>query len=190
MSALNKDRTKEILEILDLFGTKIGFYCEGKPKFYTAFGGLLSIISILISIVSFFLFSLDDLKRVSPTTSSSSIPSAGYRKIKFEKEKIWIPMRITDYNYNFLSYEDLVYPVIQYIYAERNNFNEPFVRKYKKINYKLCNETSMVNKPDIYSINVPLNKLYCFDTDDLEIGGYWDSTFKFFKNGYIFLQKW
>jgi len=36
-------------------------------------------------------FSLDDLKRKYPNITTSSIPSEGYRKIKFGEEKIWIP---------------------------------------------------------------------------------------------------
>ena len=177
MSTEKENKTKEVLEYFDLFGTKIGFYAEGKPKFYTAFGGILSIISILISFAFFITYSLKDLKRVSPITTSSSISSEGYRKIKFNEEKIWIPIRITDFYYNFLKLDELVYPIIQYGYGERTNLNEVFKKKYKMLNYKLCNETSMINKPDIYSINVPLNQLYCIDTDDLEIGGFWDSTF-------------
>ena len=52
MNTVEENKAKEILECFDLFGTKMGFYAEGKPKFYTALGGILSIISILISIVS------------------------------------------------------------------------------------------------------------------------------------------
>ena len=177
MTDLNENKAKEILEYFDLFGTKPGFYAEGKPKFYTAFGGTLSIISILISIISFILFSLEDLKRSSPNTTSSYIQSEGYRKIKINEEKIWIPVRITDNYHNFIKYDELIYPDIQYYYIERNNVNETFQVKIKKLGVKLCNETSMIKKPDIYSINFPLNELYCIDADDVEIGGYWDSTF-------------
>ena len=175
MNDINDNRTKEILEYFDLFGTKIGFYAEGKPKLYTALGGILSIVSILISLISFFFYSLDDLKRVSPTTTSSSIPSEGYRKVKFNEEKIWIPIRISDYYYNFLNHEGLLYPDMQYHYVEKKKFSEAFDIKIKKLNYKLCNETSMVNLSDIYSISIPLDQLYCVDTDDLEIGGFWDA---------------
>ena len=177
MSSIKENKIKEILECFDLFGTKIGFYAEGKSNFYTALGGILSIASIIMSIVSFLLFSLDDLKRVSPTTSSSSIPSEGYRKIKFNEEKIWIPIRISDYYYNYIDHEGLIYPDIRYYYGERSSLNEAFNIKFKKLDFKLCNETSMAKKPDIYSINFPLNQLYCIDADNLEIGGFWDSTF-------------
>ena len=66
MSEVEENKTKEVLEYLDLFGTKIGFYAEGKSNFYTALGGVLSIVSILRSIVFLVFYSLDDLKRVSP----------------------------------------------------------------------------------------------------------------------------
>ena len=177
MSSKDENRAREILEYIDLFGTKIGFYAEGKPKFYTPLGGILSILSIIISVISFILFSLDDFKRVSPTTTLSSITPEEYHRIKFDEQKIWLPIRITDNYYNFINHTGLIYPEIRYYYAERNNLNETFEIKFKKLNYKLCSETSMANKTDIYKINIPLNQLYCIDTKDIEIGGFWDSTF-------------
>ena len=177
MSDINENKAKEIFEYLDLFGTKISFYAEGKPKFYSVLGGILSIASILISIISLMFYSLDDLKRISPITTSSSILSEGYHRVKFDKEKIWIPMRISDYYYDYVNHEELIYPVIQYGYAEKKYSNGSFERTFKKLNYKLCNDTSMANKTDIYLINVPLNQLYCIDSDDIEIGGFWDSDF-------------
>ena len=159
MSTVEENRIKEIFEFLDLFGTKMGFYAERKPKFYTVLGGILSILSILISVVFFFLFSLDDLQRNSPIVTFSSISSAGYRKIKFKEEKIWIPIRIVDFYFNYVNHEQLVYPIIKHGFAKRSNLNEAFNIKFKKLNYKLCNETSMANKTDIYSINVSLHNL-------------------------------
>ena len=38
---------------------------------------------------------------------------------------------------------------------------------YHLLNYKLCNETSMGNKPENYKIDVPLNELCCLDQDDI-----------------------
>ena len=45
------------------------------------------------------------------------------------------------------------------------------------LNYKLCNETSMKKYLNGYILNVPLNKLYCIDMDDLDMGGSWISNF-------------
>ena len=50
---------------------------------------------------------------------------------------------------------------------------------YEYINYKLCNETSMVNNTDLFIIDIELDQLYCIDMEDLNIGGSWDSDFLF-----------
>ena len=52
-----------IMQYLDLFGNKITFYNEKMPKLYTVTGGVFSIVSILVCIIIFISFSLQDLKR-------------------------------------------------------------------------------------------------------------------------------
>ena len=174
----NKINTaKMILEYLDMFGTKPGFYTEGKQKFFTYFGGILTIFSICSSLIIFIALNLDDLKHTSPTTSTSSIPTDSYRKVKFSKEKIWIPIRIVDYYSNYFNHTDIIYPIITYSYIDKTNISQIYF-KTKQLELKLCNETSMANKSDIYKINIPLNELYCINMDDEVImGGSWQSPF-------------
>ena len=167
----------EIIKYCDFFGTKYHFYTDGKPKLYTVLGGILSVISIIICLLVFYFVTSDDIHRKTPTVTTSSIPSEGYHKIKFGKEKIWLPWRIVDYDNSFINHTGLIYPIIYYIYGERKNFTDSFDLHQKILEYKLCNETSMANKPEIYQINVPLDKLYCIDMDDLDMGGSWISTF-------------
>ena len=167
----------EIVKYFDFFGTKYNFYTDGKPKLYTMLGGILSIISIIICLLVFYFITSDDIFRKNPIVTTSSIPSVGYHKIKFGKEKIWLPWRIVDYDNTYVNHTGLIYPIIYYIYGERKNIIDNFDFQYKILEYKLCNETSMVEKPEIYKINVPLNKLYCISMDDLDIGGSWISNF-------------
>jgi len=88
---MQMNRIKTLLKYMDIFGTKYTFYSDKKPKLYTVTGGILSIASIFFCILIPIFFSLDDLNRNSPITTISSIISDGYPKIKFDKEKIWIP---------------------------------------------------------------------------------------------------
>ena len=170
-------QAKEIVKYLDMFGTKPCFYYDKKPKFYTLLGGVLSILTIVISITIFVGYSLHMKKCTRFFTTSSSFPSDEYQKIKLKEEKIWLPIRIVDYYKNYINYEGLIYPIIKYRFAERKNINEGFQIKTKFLNLKLCNETSMIKKPEIYSIDVSLDKLHCIDMDDLIIGGSWNSIF-------------
>ena len=160
-----------ILKYLDIFGTKYTFYSNKRPKLYTVTGGVLSIFSILFCILIPFIFVLNDLKRTSPITTVSTISSEGFRKIKFGQEKIWIPWRIVDNNDNiYVNHSGLLFPIIYYIYGTKNKETKKMNTKVKKLNYKLCNETSMAIKSEIYRITIPLNELYCIDMDDLDMG--------------------
>ena len=168
---------KEIIKYCDFFGTKYNFYTDGKPKFYTILGGILSIISIIICLLVFFFITSDDIFRKTPTVTTSSIPSEGYHNIKFGEEKIWLPWRIVDYHNTYVNHTGLIYPIIYYYYGKREKITDSFDFHYKLIEYKLCNETSMAKKPEFYQINVPLDKLYCINMDDLDMGGSWIYNF-------------
>lgn len=167
-----------IVKYLDIYGTKFTFYGNKRPKLYTLTGGILSIISIFFCILILILITVDDFKRVSPITTVSSIPSEGYRKIKFGEEKIWIPWRIVDYNDNiYVNHSGLLFPKISYIYGSKSNETNKMNTKTKLLHYKLCNETSLTNNKGFHIINIPLNELYCIDMDDLDMGGSWITEF-------------
>ena len=166
-----------LLKYIDVFGTKFTFYTNKKPRLYTMTGGVLSSISILGCILTFIFFSLDDLNGKFPNTSTSSTYE-GYKKIKFGKEKIWIPWRIVDYNNNkFINHTGLLFPIIYYYSGYKNKQTKTFNLTTKILNYKLCSETSMANEDFFYHITVPLNELYCIDMEDLDMGGSWISEF-------------
>ena len=167
----------EIIQYCDFFGIKYNFYTDGKPKLYTMLGGILSVISIFICLIVFYFITSDDIHRKTPTITTSSVPSEGYHKIKFGEEKIWLPWRIVDYDNTYVNHTGIIYPIIYYFYGERKNTSDSFNLNQKILEYKLCNETSMAKKPGIYQIDVPLDKLYCIDMDDLDMGGSWISNF-------------
>jgi hypothetical protein len=169
------ENSKTFIKYIDLFGIRCSFYNEKMPKLYTVTGGIFSLISILVCILIFIIFSLDDLKRKYPITTISHIPSEGYRKIKFNKEKIWIPWSITDYYNKFVNHSGILFPIIYYYSGIKYNNSYNITKKI--LNYTLCSQTSMSKINSIYQITVPLNEIYCIEMDDLEIGGSWISEY-------------
>ena len=160
-------KSKEFLRYLDLFGTKCTFYTEQKIKLYTPLGGLLSIISTLAGIFVFIYFNLSSFKGEDPLVVTSRILEEQH-EIKFNEEKIWIPWKISYYNSdNFFNHSDILFPIINYYYKENNTGK---IEK-KILSYRLCNETSMVNRPDNIFIESSLEELYCIDMDELLMGG-------------------
>ena len=166
----------EILKYIDCFGTTFTFYIERSRKLYTRFGGILTLLSIILGIIIFIYINLDDFLHNIPN-STTSIEREKYRKIKFRDEKIWIPWRIRDFGGKTINHKDLLYPIIFYYKGTRNNSLESLKVSYEFINYKLCNETTMINNSDLYMIDIDIGQLYCIDMEDLDIGGSWDSNF-------------
>ena len=166
------------LSYCDVFGTTYSFYTERKPKLYTELGGILSLFSIIVCFIVFIFFSLDDIKRVTPTITTSSLQPNKLKKIRFGEEKIWIPWRIAGNDNHFVNHSNLLFPIIYY-YKTINNPKEDGGYEFdtKILNYSLCSESSMQYMTEEFSIDIPLNELYCIEMDDLDMGGTWTSDF-------------
>ena len=170
---MNNNIVIEILKYLDFFGTKFNFYTEKSRKLYTPLGGILTLLSIIFGIIIFIFINIDNFLHNSPS-STTSIMEENYRKIKFKDEKIWIPWRISDFYGKTINHSDFFYPIIYYNKGVRNDSTKRIDLSYDIINYKLCNETSMINNLDNFIIDVELDQLYCIDMEELDMGGNWD----------------
>ena len=166
----------EILKYIDCFGTTFTFYTEKSRKFYTALGGILTLFSIISGLLIFIYINLDDFLHNNPN-STTSTERDQYRIIKFKDEKIWIPWRIRNFGGKTINHKNILYPIIFYYKGIRNNSSESLDISYELINYKLCNETSMINNSHLYVTDIDIGKFYCIDMEDLDIGGSWDSNF-------------
>ena len=170
---MNNNIVIEILKYLDFFGTKFNFYTEKSRKLYTPLGGILTLLSIIFGIIIFIFINIDNFLHNSPN-STTSIMEENYRKIKFKDEKIWIPWRISDFWGNTINHSDFFYPIIYYYKGVKNDSTKGIDLSYEIINYKLCNETSMINNSDNFILDMELDQLYCIDMEELDMGGSWD----------------
>ncbi len=166
----------EFIKYLDFFSIKFSFYTNRQPKHQDTFGGIMSIIYFLSCIGIFIIFSYEDLGRLNPITSISEVSESETKKVNMNKEKIWIPFRIITNNKKFIDHRGIL-NVLAYYIEGKNQENLGMELKYHLINYKLCNETSMINSTDIFKIEVPLNELFCIDKDDIFFGGNWNDNF-------------
>ena len=168
---------KKLLKICDIYGTEFHWYFDYKQKFYTYHGGVFSILSFIAWISIFIIFGLDDFKRNQSITSIANIPPSGDKIIKFGKQKLYLPWRIMDYGDTFINHIGILHPKIFYFTNKFNNKTQLMETNYKILNYSLCNETSMKNLGKDYLLHTNLDKLYCIDMDDLDMGGSWNSKF-------------
>ena len=164
------------IKYLDFFSIKFSFYTNNKPNNQSIFGGIMTSIYIIVSILIFILFSYDDLKRLNPITTMSEIPDSERKLVNMNKEKIWIPFRVVNYENKFIDHRGILH-IIPYLIEGRYNKNIGMDLKYTLLKYKLCNETSMAERPNHYKISVPLNQLFCIERDDILFGGNWNHNF-------------
>ena len=168
---------KNCLRVCDFFGQRFHLYIGYKPKYYTYFGGLITLIAFVSYILIFIFLGYDDLRRKNPISNTSTSPPSGYRNIKFGEEKIYLPWRIIDYDENPINITGKIYPRIFYFTVHPDNVTGELVTEYNLVDYKLCNETSMKNLGKEYIIDIPLETLYCIDMENLKVGGSWNSDF-------------
>ena len=164
----------QILKDIDLFSIHINFYIDQKKQYHTRLGGILTIISFIISILVFVYINYDDFIHNNPI-STTSVSKEPYRNVKFLEEKIWVPWRIRDYRARTLNFTDVFYPIAFYYHATKNKTRDDLDLEFKVLNYKRCNETSMANHTDSYIIDIELSKIFCVEMDNLNMGGGWDT---------------
>ena len=172
------EKIYDLLKNCDCFGTRFYFYIERNRKLYTPLGGIFTLFSCIFGIIIFIYINLDDFIHNIPN-STTSTERNNHKIIKFKEEKIWIPWRIRNFGGKTVNHTNLLYPIIYYYKGVRNNELKSMVTSYEFINYKLCNETSMIDNTDYYTIDIELDQLYCIDMEDLNMGGGWDSDFLF-----------
>ena len=168
---------KRAMKICDLYGTKFHWYIGFKPKYYTCYGGLFTILTLVSWIIIFVLFGLEDFKRTHPIINTSTIPPTGYKNIKFGEKKLYLPWRIVDYDEKPINHKGILYPKIYYFTSRYNNNTGTMKTNYTLINYTLCNETSMKILGKEFLIDISFEDLYCIDMEDLNMGGSWNSEF-------------
>ena len=178
----------EYLKYFDFFNVKFYFYIGGQPSNNSKFGGIMNILFFISCIIAILLFSMDDIKRLNPITSKSEIPGAEIRIVNLHTSKIWIPWRMVTYKEKFIDHRGILFPIINLI---EGHWNDTFGMDLKNhiLNYKLCNETSMVNKTEEYKIDVPLNELFCIDYDDIPWGGSWLGNILYYIEINLYLCK-
>ena len=136
----------------------------------------MTILFILICIGIFILYSYDDLLRLNPISSKSEIVDSEPRVVNINNEKIWVPFRVVTYEEQFVDHRGMLH-ILPYFVEGKYKENYGMNLKYHLLKYKLCNETSLVNKSKNYKINVNLNELFCLEKDDIPFGGSWNGNF-------------
>ena len=174
------------LKYCDFFDVKFHFYIGGHPTNNSIFGGIMNILFFFSCILTFIIFSLNDLKKLNPITTKSEIPGGEIRTVNLHNSKIWIPWRMVTYEEKFIDHRGILHPIVS-LWEGRWNKSFGMDLTNRTLSYKLCNETSMANKSEEYKIDVPLDELFCIEEDDIPWGGSWYGDILYYIEVNLFL---
>ena len=168
---------KSFLSSIDCYGSNFHFFINHKQKHQSIHGGILTIISLILLIVSIKVFGTNFFQRNKPIITSASI-NQGYSIIDLKKEKVVLAFRIEDIDGNFIDVSGKIFPIIYYyskITQNSTNINT-FTKTEEFLTFHLCNGNDYGN----YNLTKNYGNLYCIDWDNKNFGGYWENSFIFY----------
>ena len=169
----------------DFFKIKFNFNYDNKFHI-SLFGGFMGISFLIFCILVIIILSIDDIRKLHPITTKSEVPGGEFRVVNLKESNIYIPWRLITYEEKFINHKGILYPSITLI---EGNLKEEIGMdlKYHNLEYKLCNETSMVNITGQYKIDIPLDELYCIAENNIPFGGSWLSDRLYYLEVNLFL---
>ena len=164
--------TKFLREI-DILGIKFHFYSGKTLKKSTVFGGILTILLGILSMILFSIFGNNLFSRKNPSVTMSIENNLNYEYFDLSQEKILFAFRIEDYDAHFIDVSNILYFKIYYYTTEQaTNGEYHSIIKDEFLPYHICNDSDF---PDV-NLTKTYGKLYCPELGGKKFGGYWDSN--------------
>ena len=151
----------KFLRDIDILGVKFHFYSGKTLKKSTAFGGILTILLGVFSMLLFIIFGHNFFYRKNPSVTMSVENDLKYEFIDLKKENIFFAFRIEDYDGNFINVTNILYFKIYYYKTEEDEngiFRSKINDEY--LSYHICNEDdySDINLAKIMESYIVLKK--------------------------------
>ena len=127
-----------VIKYMDFFGVKFHFYVNNQPNFQNVFGGIMSIIYFFVCIILFFIYNLEDLKRINPISTTSEFPFSEQKLVNINEEKIWIPFRIVTDENKYIDHRGVI-KITPLLIEGELGYDNSMNLKYSNLSYKLCN---------------------------------------------------
>ena len=163
----------KFLRTIDILGIKFHLYSGKTLKRNTAFGGILTILLIIVSMILFVKFEHNFLYRKNPSVTMSIENTLSYEYFDLNQEKVLFAFRIEDYDAHFIDASNILYFKIYYYTTEQaKNGEYHSIIKDEFLPYHVCNDSDF---PDV-NLTKTYGKLYCPELGGKKFGGYWDSN--------------
>jgi hypothetical protein len=155
---------------LDFFGVNFNFLIDGKEKYQTSLGAVISIFTAVIFVALFFGFGLDIFERKMPKVSINS--SVGqYHYPTLNNKNFTYAYRLED-SYNMLINDTSKYRTFYTNYHYSLENETWILGDFNIMEGRLCNSFPEFEEKQLL-FNISLEGWYCIDFDQMKLGGFY-----------------
>ena len=166
---------------LDFFGGPINIYHNGKTKLTSSFGGLISLLILIMLGVLFYGFGQDFFLRKNPAFMKSTISPHSYPFHKLTNKNLSLVFRLEDVNGSAVNMSDQWYhQIVNKKYINDKKTKEFYISEEYPISLVKCN-SSLLFLNNTFEKTYNLDTMLCPIFNKTLIGGFWDSD----EIGYI-----
>lgn len=165
-----------IIKKVDLIGINIRFNFQGHYSIKSIFGGLLSILFMVITVSLFLGFGIDLYQRKNPKTSFNSIISKDV-EIKTSNSNFTLAYRLEDTLGQFFNRSEIAYIQVFFFKYFQLNTGEWRLDNYTISEPVKCSSLSNYKEKEVL-FSISLSQWYCFNFDkNITLGGNWAGNF-------------
>ena len=167
-----------IINYFDFYGSTYNFYIFNQQKFKTLIGTILTLMTLSLTIVITIFFGEDFLLRKNPKMLYSKHSPAQYQYYNITGKELYFGWRINFNNGTEANISNIIYPKAYYqqYYKDPETFEYSYDVKELKI--ERCQKAVNVK-------NWNFEEFYCFNLDNLILGGDWDADEFYFISLYL-----
>ena len=138
----------EFIKTLDIYSSNINFYFNGQEKVRTISGGILSLVTLIITFFITFIFGKDFYYRINPKTTSEIVFPSNFPVANLsEFQIIW---RLEDYSTNTINFTDILYPNVKYFRLKKNITTDSYdIIENIELNYTTCDKIQIQDQSDL-----------------------------------------
>ena len=174
---------KKNLEMVDIFGKKFNFTVFYQKYHKTSFGGVLSLLTVLCTVLITLFFGRDFFYRLNPSYTVENVELSLYPNYQVDSSNLVYGFRLVDKNGNYIKESSffnfaVIYNQIQIIKNSNGKFVE--ISNKIKLNFTKCTierEFRKIPLPNLIETIDYKNFYYIEFSNQILIGGYWNSNF-------------
>lgn len=168
---------EKLLEAIDIYGKEIKLQLNNKEKITTAIGGFFTLITVIIILISIWIFGKDIFYKENPISFTNQIITDYHPNLKIDRHNFPLAFNVVDKLSLPIKNPAILYFKLMLLQYDIDNTSGQITNsKEKEILLEPCRYDHFPQITQQKFDNALLQTYFCPIEDNIEIEGYWDSN--------------